>query len=556
MVTTINTIRKTSREWEEADPVIPYDILGIEEQESGKYKIKRGDGVTAWSSLGYFIGAGLSREECDDIVDDYTTEQRSPVPVPNKTAMYNGHKGLKSDKPPTEDNDVVRLAEFQSADTAFQQALSDEEAARESADAALREAIDDETTARESADGDIQQALSDEEAARESADAALQEAIDDEAAAREDADAAFREADTALENDVADLNAKMSALNGAYFVLGPYDFGKPLDVLDADDVLILNTYAISQTPGASSTGDLNDNTVVINEFDNGEFIYNKHLDAWLFYPNGLLTISTNQSLGVVKGVSDPHDGSEDGRVTVNLHGEMEALGFTGLKGRVAAAEQAVAGKLDAEQSPEDAGKAMVIGSGGALEPGFSGVVDSVDGVGPADPETSKNVELTVEMTRAEHDALEDPPGSGLYPSLAGKTVTLKDVYPDNGAYMTAPDGASMDNQNLWPRFIISTINDGHSLLGQWPADRTGYYFIGAYVRSTPDNANIYMTISVNGCPMYMDGMEVSGSPWRFYKRTIQAAKGDVISVNLSSDGGTPEWLSQQCNYTPPKFVKV
>jgi hypothetical protein len=45
------------------------------------------------------------------------------------------------------------------------------------------------------------------------------------------------------------------------------------------------------------------------------------------------------------------------------------------------------------------------------------------------------------MTQAEHDALENPIGSGLYPSLAGKTVTLKDVYPEqsNLSYLLADD---------------------------------------------------------------------------------------------------------------------
>jgi hypothetical protein len=35
----------------------------------------------------------------------------------------------------------------------------------------------------------------------------------------------------------------------------------------------------------------------------------------------------------------------------------------------------------------------------------------------------------IEMTKAEHDALEDPSGSGKFPSLAGKIVTLTDVFP-------------------------------------------------------------------------------------------------------------------------------
>jgi hypothetical protein len=321
MITTINTMRKTSTEWGMQNPVLPYDMLGIEELGNGKYKIKRGDGTSAWNSLGYFTGAELSREECDGIVGDYTVNQKSMIPAPNKAAVYDGHKGLKSDKTPADENDVVRLKELQNADTALQGDIAAEASAREGADTALG--------------GDIAA----------------------EAAAREGAD-------TGLENAIEDINAKIGALNGASFVVDPYNFGKNLDVQDTDDVLILNTYAISQTPGASSVGGLNDNTVIINEFDNSEFIYNKQLDIWLFYPNGLLTIATNQSLGVVKGVSDPGDGSKDGAVTVNLHGEMEAIGFAGLKSRMGAAETDIAGKVNIQQNASDVGKAILVGVDG------------------------------------------------------------------------------------------------------------------------------------------------------------------------------------------------
>jgi hypothetical protein len=230
VIAIIKTMLKTTGEWEEENTVIPYDMLGIEKLKNGSYKIKRGDGVTAWDSLIYFTGAELNREECADVVDDYTVDQRSAIPAPDKTAMYNRDKGLKSDKTPVEENDVVRLKELASADTALRDDLGAEATARAGADTALRDDLAAEATARESAD-------------------------------------------TALENSLGDAHAKISALNGAYFVLEPYDFGRSLDAQDSDDTLILNTYAIAQTPGASSTGDLNDNTVIINEFDNSEFIF-------------------------------------------------------------------------------------------------------------------------------------------------------------------------------------------------------------------------------------------------------------------------------------------
>jgi hypothetical protein len=238
--------------------------------------------------------------------------------------VYDGHRGLKSDKPPAEDNDVVRLKELQNASGDI---------------AALTQALDAEATARGNAD------------------TTLQGNIDAEATARGNAD-------TTLENGIEDINAKIGALNGAYFVVEPYDFGNNLDAQDADDVLVLNTYAISQTPGASSVGGLNDNTVIINKFDNSEFIYNKQLDIWLFYPNGILTIATNQSLGVVKGVANPGDESQDGAVTVNLHGEMKVIGFDGLKSRMGIAETDISGKVNVQQNASDVGKALLVGVDG------------------------------------------------------------------------------------------------------------------------------------------------------------------------------------------------
>jgi hypothetical protein len=180
-------------------------------------------------------------------------------------------------------------------------------------------------------------------------------------------------------------------------------------------------------------------------------------------------------------------------------------------------------------------------------------VRTVDGV---HAEHDSNIPLFVKMTRDEYHSYEDPPGSGMYPALVGKTVTITDVYPENGAPMSMPDGMNMGTQNLWPQFTTSTINNGHTLHGEYIASRTGYYYIGAYIKSTPDNANVYMHLSVNNGAVFMDGMEVSGSPWRFYKRTIQAEEGDIISLNVSSDSGTPEWQAQQCNYIPAKFVYI
>jgi hypothetical protein len=175
---------------------------------------------------------------------------------------------------------------------------------------------------------------------------------------------------------------------------------------------------------------------------------------------------------------------------------------------------------------------------------------SVDGVGI---DTAQNVKLSYIFDNpADFEAADAE-------IPVGARVVRLDEYPEGGAFMTVPDGANMDEQNIWPQFTVSTIDSGHTLLGQWTADRTGYYYLGAYIKSTPDSTSAYMVISVNDAAVYMGGRASSGAAYYYYKRIIQAAKGDVISMSVSSDrsdNGIPEWDVQQCNYIPPKFVNV
>jgi hypothetical protein len=161
--------------------------------------------------------------------------------------------------------------------------------------------------------------------------------------------------------------------------------------------------------------DVYNDTVIINEFDTSEFVYNKISGVWVKYPNGYLTIATNGHLGVVKGTqppADPTDETKDTYVQVLADGAMKLVGDR------------------------------------------LGKVNSVDGVFPG---ADKNIELTVEMTKAEFAALEDPVGSGKYPTVAGKTITLKDVYPENNQY-------SLNRPDLWPDRV--EIDFGSGLYGK------------------------------------------------------------------------------------------
>jgi hypothetical protein len=131
-------------------------------------------------------------------------------------------------------------------------------------------------------------------------------------------------------------DAKLETLNGHYFPLDGYDFGKSLDVKtpDPDDIALLTTYAMTMEDADDPTG-LIDGTVVKNEFDGVEFVWNIATQAWFDWGVGNIVTAGNDHLGVVEGTADPGDGSKDGFVTVLPGGGMETIGFAALKGGLA-----------------------------------------------------------------------------------------------------------------------------------------------------------------------------------------------------------------------------
>jgi hypothetical protein len=160
---------------------------------------------------------------------------------------------------------------------------------------------------------------------------------------------------TDLNKEVLDRQAydqeqdlKLQTLNGHYFPLDAYDFGKSLDVKtpNVDDVLLLTTYAITMTSGASGIGDIKEDTVVKNLFDGVEFVWNSSTQTWQDWGIGNIVTAGNDHLGVVEGTADPGDGGKDGFGTVELGGRFKTIGFDTLKGRVDSLE----GDLDAESA--------------------------------------------------------------------------------------------------------------------------------------------------------------------------------------------------------------
>ncbi len=178
----------------------------------------------------------------------------------------------------------------------------------------INTAVEDEAAARASADTTLQTNITSEATARTAADTALQADIDAETAAREVYD--------------QQQDQKIQTLNGHYFPLDGYDFGKTLDVKtpEAADVAALNTYAMTMENKTDQL-DIIDGTVIRNLFDGVEFVYNATLQAWVDMGIGNITTASNTHLGVVEGTADPGDGSADGKVTVNPGGTMEVIGF-------------------------------------------------------------------------------------------------------------------------------------------------------------------------------------------------------------------------------------
>jgi hypothetical protein len=471
----LTTQRAVKDVWESQNPVLHDMELGVEiilkeDRTVSHYNIKLGDGVTPWNSLQYFY-QNLNEEDTNEILDDFTINLATRKPVAGRIPIYDDDKGLKSGKVPVDDDDVVRLKELENITTDTEQLEQDV--------SDLTDALDTHKS-NTSAHG-----AADAPAASKIAMYNTESGLKSGKPPTENNDVVrFLE----FNNEVSNINSKISTLNGAYYVLDAYDFGKTLDETDPDDILILNTYAIANTPGASSMADVYNDSVIVNEFDSAEYVYNKIAGVWVKYPNGYLTIATNDHLGVVKGTqppTDPTDESKDTYVQVLADGAMKLVGDR------------------------------------------LGKVNSVDGV---EPGSNKDIELTIAMTQADFAALEDPVGSGLYPSLKGKNVVLNDVYPEGRLY-PVPDYANQE-----------TINRISTNQGTWIADRTGY--VNAECQSSDVAYNM----------VYINTMDNAGErlkAMQCVKGILPVKAGDKVIIQTY---GT--FYAGRCFFVPIKWVDV
>jgi hypothetical protein len=156
------------------------------------------------------------------------------------------------------------------------------------------------------------------------------------------------------------------------------------------------------------------------------------------------------------------------------------------------------------------------------------------------PDENKNVQVTVALTKAEFDALEDPPGSGLYPSIVGKDVDITDVeYPDGGLMM-APDYANMEGNK------ISTPD------GTWTVQRAGFVlmYIGSEASQNKSYNNVFR---INGreCYQFYTGAAVAGGSGG--RGVVPVNAGDVITAYSYNPANVPTAIL--CYFIPPKLVQ-
>ena len=79
MAVQIQLRRDTTANWTSTDPTLAQGEVGLEIDTT---KFKMGDGIKAWTALGYYTGAGLSALlDLTDFPDAYTSAARKPLSV-------------------------------------------------------------------------------------------------------------------------------------------------------------------------------------------------------------------------------------------------------------------------------------------------------------------------------------------------------------------------------------------------------------------------------------------------------------------------------------------
>jgi hypothetical protein len=155
------------------------------------------------------------------------------------------------------------------------------------------------------------------------------------------------------------------------------------------------------------------------------------------------------------------------------------------------------------------------------------VPKTVDGVRA---NLDSDIPISIEMTKAEYDALEDPPGSGLYPALAGKQVTLTDVFPENNKIFPAMN-TRFYNNNVFgtPQTTGGELGGGNNdQRVEWTATGDGYLYIRSHIKGTGTagaGANVYGDVLIDAALVNIEGGPVGPTDT---EKTIYFSAGPFI----------------------------
>jgi hypothetical protein len=166
----------------------------------------------------------------------------------------------------------------------------------------------------------------------------------------------------------------------------------------------------------------------------------------------------------------------------------------------------------------------------------AGKVDTVNGI---EPDSNKDVTVIVPMTSAQYATLEDPVGSGLYPSLAGKEAIITDLYKDNTVIVDSyPDFTNIETTNRFNNIATSyvftagqDINFGVSDV----LDEGWYRFVIQFTSSatTRYNYDCFASATYSGSLIAIRTDVAIGSSLTRSSSWLHLKKDSVISLKFS-----------------------
>jgi hypothetical protein len=152
-----------------------------------------------------------------------------------------------------------------------------------------------------------------------------------------------------------------------------------------------------------------------------------------------------------------------------------------------------------------------------------------------------NVAVTVDMTEEDFQALEDPPGSGLYPSLKGQIVRRNDVEPYDGVLIEKP------NVRATNRIVVPITANNQS----WLATDDGIIVAKMTFNSVPNSSGSASILQVNG--QGVAGSVIFNNSTYIYEwsANVQVAKDDIVSISYTTSW-TATYISAY--FYPNKWV--